>query len=359
MIFRNARSKKLNQFVCDLIVQYFLNSTYHEIIPESMRAIIPVAGVGSRLRPHTYTVPKVLLNVAGKPIIGHILDKIIEAGFDEATIIVGYLGEMIKEYVQSQYSIKVDFVEQEERLGLGHAIYISRHTFSQQPILIILGDTIFDVDLKSMIENQQTQIGVKHVDDPRRFSVAETSNGWITHLLEKPDVPKSNLAIVGLYYIVHPQILVDCLKDMIQNNTRTKGEFQLTDALQMMIDRGEQMKTFPVEGWFDCGKPETLLSTNKYLLERQPPLAPRKDVLIRPPAFISPSATVSNSIVGPHATIADRAMVENTIVRNSIISEGATVVNSLIEDSIIGSNAILRGSYKRINIGDSSELEFY
>lgn len=324
-----------------------------------MRAIIPVAGVGSRLRPHTFTVPKVLLNVAGKPIIGHILDKIIEAGFNEATIIIGYLGEMIREYVHANYSIQVDFIEQEERLGLGHAIYISRHTFSRDPILIILGDTIFEVNLKSMIENHQTQIGVQHVNDPRRFGVAETANGTIIRLVEKPDVPKSNLALVGLYYIYQPQSLVDCLQQMIETNSRTKGEFQLTDALQMMIDRGEKMVTFPVEGWFDCGKPETLLSTNRYLLEHQPVPAPRNDVLIQPPAFISPKAKVSNSIIGPHATIADNATVENTIVRNSIISEGATVLNSLIEDSIIGSNAVLRGNYKRINIGDSSELEFY
>ena len=324
-----------------------------------MRAIIPVAGVGSRLRPYTFTVPKVLLNVAGKPIIGHILDKIIEAGFTEATIIIGYLGEMVKEYVLANYKIKVDFVEQEERLGLGHAIYISRHTFSDNPLLIILGDTIFDVDLKSMIKNQQTQIGVKHVDDPRRFGVAETANGEIARLVEKPEVPKSNLALVGLYYIMRPQLLVDCLKEMIQNNTRTKGEFQLTDALQMMIDHGEKMKTFSIEGWYDCGRPETLLSTNRYLLEHQPLPQPLKGVLVQPPAFISPQAKVSNSIIGPHATIAENATVENTIVRNSIISEGATVINSLIEDSIIGSNAIVRGNYKRINIGDSSELEFY
>ena len=324
-----------------------------------MRAIIPVAGVGSRLRPHTYSIPKVLLNVAGKPIFGHILDKIIEAGFDEATIIVGYLGEMIKEYVLTNYKIKVDFVEQEERLGLGHAIYISRHTFSQNPILIILGDTIFDVDLKSMIKNEQTQIGVKHVNDPRRFGVAETTNGQITQLAEKPEVPKSNFALVGLYYITQPQLLVDCLKEMIQNNTRTKGEFQLTDALQMMIDHGEKMKTFSIEGWFVCGSPETLLSTNRYLLEHQPMPQPLKGVLIQPPAFISPKAKVFNAIIGPHATIAENATVENTIVRNSIISEGATVFNSLIEDSIIGNNAIVRGNYKRINIGDSSELEFY
>jgi glucose-1-phosphate thymidylyltransferase len=324
-----------------------------------MKAIIPVAGVGSRLRPHTYTVPKVLLNVAGKPIIGHILDKIIEAGFDEATIIIGYLGEMIKDYVLKNYKIKVDFVEQEERLGLGHAIYISRYTFSHDPILIILGDTIFDVDLKSMVENDQTQIGVKRVDDPRRFGVAETTNGYIAHLVEKPEEPKNNLAIVGLYYITRPQLLVDCLKVMIKDNTRTKGEFQLTDALQMMIEHGEKMKTFPVDGWFDCGKPETLLSTNRYLLERQPVPKPIKDVVIHSPAFISPQAMVSHAIIGPSTTIAEGATVANAIIRNSIVSEGATVENALIEDSIIGNNAVVRGNYKRINIGDSSELEFY
>jgi glucose-1-phosphate thymidylyltransferase len=151
---------------------------------------------------------------------------------------------------------------------------------------------------------------------------------------------------------------VDCLKDMIKNDTRTKGEFQLTDALQMMIDHGEKMKTFPVEGWFDCGKPETLLSTNKYLLEQQSVPAHAQNVVVTMPAFISPTAKVSNAIIGPNATIADGATISNAIIRNSIVSEDAVVENALIEDSIIGSNSIVRGNYKRINIGDSSELEF-
>jgi glucose-1-phosphate thymidylyltransferase len=324
-----------------------------------MRAIIPVAGVGSRLRPHTFSLPKVLLNVAGKPIIGHILDKIIEAGFDEATIIVGYLGEMVKEYALNNYKIKFDFVEQEERLGLGHAIYLSRHTFSTEPILVILGDTIFDVDLKSMVANQQTQIGVHHVDDPRRFGVAETTNGQIVHVVEKPEEPISNLAIVGLYYIIHPQILVECLQDMILKNKRTKDEFQLTDALQMMIDRGELMKTFPVEGWFDCGKPETLLSTNQHLLEFQPVPSPINGVVIQPPVFISKKAKITNSIIGPNATISDDAIIDHSIIRNSIVGEKATVIKALLEESLIGTHAIVQGNYKRVNIGDSSELEFY
>ncbi|MBI3111273.1 MAG: NTP transferase domain-containing protein [Ignavibacteriales bacterium] len=324
-----------------------------------MRAIIPVAGVGSRLRPHTYTVPKVLLNVGGKPIIGHIMDRVIDNGFDEATIIIGYLGEKIKEYILNHYSIKVDFVEQEERLGLGHAIYLSRHTISRDPILIILGDTVFDVDLKSLVASEHSVLGVKEVEDPRRFGVAEIDNGFISKLVEKPEDPKSKLAVVGIYFIRKPQVLVDCLKEMIKQNVRTKGEFQLTDALQLMIERGERMKPFTVNGWYDCGKPETLLETNRHLLEHMPVPNSRHDVVVLPPVFISPKATVKNSVIGPFATVAEEAVVENAIVRNTIVSEGASVRDALLEDSIVGSNARVKGSYKRINIGDSSELEFY
>ncbi|MHB1051398.1 MAG: sugar phosphate nucleotidyltransferase [Bacteroidota bacterium] len=324
-----------------------------------MRAIIPVAGVGSRLRPHTFTVPKVLLNVAGKPIIGHIMDKIIAAGFDSATIVVGYLGELIKEYITSHYKITVDFVEQEERLGLGHAIYLSRHTISKDPILIILGDTVFDVDLKGMVQSQYTSIGVKEVPDPRRFGVAEVKDGFITRLIEKPEQPTSNLAIVGLYYIKHPDVLLDCLKEMIKRDVRTKNEYQLTDGLQIMLERGEKLTTFTVDGWYDCGKPETLLDTNRHLLHSTQTNGIHDGVVVRPPVFISPKATVKSSIIGPFATIADGAIVQESIVRNSIVSENATVENALLEDSIIGSNAVIKGGFKRINIGDSSELEYY
>ncbi len=323
-----------------------------------MRAIIPVAGVGSRLRPHTFTVPKVLLNVAGKPIIGHIMDKIIAAGFDSATIVVGYLGELIKEYITSHYKITVDFVEQEERLGLGHAIYLSRHTISKDPVLIILGDTVFDVDLKGMVQSQYTSIGVKEVPDPRRFGVAEVQDGFITRLIEKPEQPTSNLAIVGLYYIKHPDVLLDCLKEMIKRDVRTKNEYQLTDGLQIMLERGEKLTTFTVDGWFDCGKPETLLDTNRHLLHSTQTNGIHDGVVVRPPVFISPKATVKSSIIGPFATIADGAVVQESIVRNSIVSENATVENALLEDSIIGSNAVIKGGFKRINIGDSSELEY-
>lgn len=324
-----------------------------------MRAIIPVAGYGSRLRPHTYTLPKVLLNVAGQPIIGHILDKIIADGFDEATIIVGYLGDQIREYVRKHFTIRVDFIDQSEPEGLAQAIYLARHTFSTDPILIILGDTIFDVDLKPVLQSRCTSIGVKKVDDPRRFGVVELHDGKIGRLVEKPENPTSNLAIVGLYWIEKPRLLEECIEELFRTGVKTRGEYQLTDALQRMIDHGETLQAFPIDGWYDCGKPETLLATNRHLLEKQKMHFVREGNVIVPPVYIAETATISRSIIGPYATIADHAVITDSIVRNSIMSEGAQVNKVLLEDSLVGNNGLVDGAFKRINIGDSSEIEFH
>lgn len=324
-----------------------------------MRAIIPVAGYGSRLRPHTFTVPKVLLNVAGKPIIGHIFDKIIADGFDEATVIVGHLGEQIKDYITSNYNIRVDFIAQEEPKGLAHAIHMARTTFSDEPLLIILGDTIFDVDLQPVLTGKCSAIGVKRVEDPRRFGVVETKDGYATRLIEKPEKPTSNLAIVGLYWIKKPQLLDQCIQELFDKERMTKGEYQLTDALQLMLSRGEKITTFLVDGWLDCGKPETLLSTNRYLLDKMKSTVSRDNVVVIPPVYISDDAKIVHSVIGPYTTIARGAVVEHSIIRDSIISECAQVSQSLLERSIVGVNTVVHGSFKRINIGDSSEIEYY
>jgi len=325
-----------------------------------MRAIIPVAGVGSRLRPHTFTLPKVLLNVAGKPILGHILDKIIGEGITEGTIVVGHMSDMIKEYVARAYpSFNADYVEQGERLGLGHAIYLSRHSMGAEPVLIILGDTIFDVDLSPVLKQPHSALGVKTVDDPRRFGVAETRDGAIVRLIEKPETPVSNLAVVGLYYIRNAPLLVSCLNELVNRDIRTKGEYQLTDALQMMIERGEVMKTFTVEGWYDCGKPETLLATNRALLEKKSTSRPIEGVVIVDPVYIAASAKLSRSVIGPYTSVGEEACISDSVVRNSIIGGEANVHKSLLDNSIIGSGAAVRGNYKRVNVGDSSEIDFY
>jgi len=324
-----------------------------------MRAIIPVAGFGRRLRPHTFTQPKVLLNVAGKPIIAHILDKIIEDGFNEATIIVGHLGDKVREYVGAHYKIKFDFVEQVEPKGLAHAIYLARETFTTEPLLIILGDTIFDVNLKAVLTQPFSAIGVQTVDDPRRFGVVELDDGFAKKLIEKPEHPTSNLAIVGLYWIRNPKLLETCIQELFKQDAKTKGEYQLTDALQLMLSKGERIKTFPVDGWYDCGKPETLLATNRHLLEKNHNKVVRPNVVIMPPVFVADDARITNSVIGPHATIANGAVVEDSIVRNSIVSEDAQVYKSLLDGSLVGMNAIVQGEFDRINLGDSSEIEFH
>lgn len=324
-----------------------------------MRAIIPVAGFGSRLRPHTYSLPKVLLNVAGKPILGHILDQIIRDGFTEATIIVGYLGDQVEEYVRSNYDIRVDFVVQEERRGLAHAIHMARGTISDEPLLIILGDTIFEVDLKPVVASKISSIGVRHVEDPRRFGIAEIRDGSVVKLVEKPEHPSSNFAIVGLYWITQPSKLLSSIENIMKGEIRTKGEFQLTDALQDMLQKGEPITTFEVSGWYDCGKPETLLATNRHLLDKEPRDVTVKGAVVIPPVFIAPTARITASVIGPYATIADGVEVSESIVRNSILGNDARVQKALLENSIIGSNAFVSGSYKRINIGDSSEIEFH
>ena len=323
-----------------------------------MKAIIPVAGVGTRLRPHTYTLPKVLLNVAGKPILGHILDALQQHNIDEATIIVGYMGDLVEDYVRRNYSMNVTFIYQEERLGLGHSIWIAReHITDNEPLLIILGDTIFDVDLSLAPNSRFSTLGVKSVDDPRRFGVVELEKGFISRLIEKPENPTTNLALVGLYFINNPTLLVDSLQTLIDNNIRTRDEYQLTDALQMMIDKGEKFTTFPVEGWYDCGKPETLLSTNRYLLDGKSTYKTPEGVVIIPPAFVAENAIIERSVIGPYTTVASGATVIDSVVRDSIISDGATVTASTLEQSIIGNNAIVKGKFSRLNVGDSSEID--
>jgi len=325
-----------------------------------VRAIIPVAGLGSRLKPHTYSIPKVLINVGGKPILGHIIEKLIKEEVYKVTFVIGHLGEMVMDYIHFAYpSIKADFVEQKEMLGLGHAIHTALPTIDDEEIFIILGDTIFDVDLKEFFKEKTTTLGVKEVDDPRRFGVAVVDNGYITKLVEKPLTPVSNLALVGLYYIANSQKLISSLNNLLEKDIKTKGEYQLTDALQMMIDEGEKIKTFTVEGWYDCGKPETLLSTNKYLLDLKSVSRKYDNVIINPPVFISEDVQIKNSVIGPYATIDRGSTIEDSIIKNTIIGSNVQIKKVLLKNSIIGSNVVIRGMFKRLNSGDSSEIDFY
>ncbi|MCP4582681.1 MAG: NTP transferase domain-containing protein [candidate division Zixibacteria bacterium] len=321
-----------------------------------MKAIIPVAGIGTRLRPHTHTAPKALLHVAGKPILGHIIDELIAYNIRDIVFIIGFLGDQIIEYVKENYNIKASFIEQKELKGLGWAIHLAQEHIIDEPILIILGDTIFEMNLTEVLRSEYDSIGTKEVEDPKRFGIAETDGKFITKLVEKPEKPTSNLALVGLYYIKSTELFGRCLEELVAKNIVTRGEYQLTDALGLMLRHKCPITTFNVDGWYDCGKKESLLETNRYLLTQIKTINGRSDVIVIPPVYVSPSAKIKNSVIGPYVSIADEAVIESSVIKDSIISSNAEVRHCLLDSSLVGSCSSYIGHYHKLNLGDSSEI---
>ncbi len=329
-----------------------------------MKAVIPVAGAGTNLRPLTYTQPKPLIPVAGKTIISFIIEQLVEAGVKDFVFIIGYLGEKIKNYVEEIYpELNSEFVNQDERFGLGHAIWTANDVLRDADgIFIVLGDTIFDVDLNAMIDSPLSCLGVQKVDDPREFGVVERSElGLVSKVIEKPKIPKSNLAMVGLYKIKEVNLLLDSIKYNIDNNLRTYGEFQLTDGLQRMIEQGAELTTFPVNNWFDCGKKEILLETNAMLLKKQrygSSIPHFEGTIIIHPVSIGENCEIKNSIIGPHVTIGNNTVIDYSIIKDSIIGSYASIGNIVLQNSVIGSDAAIKGWSQSLNIGDNTEIDF-
>jgi glucose-1-phosphate thymidylyltransferase len=333
-----------------------------------MKIIIPVAGVGKRLRPHTHTNPKPLLNVAGKPMIYFIVDQIIKEKIAiEFVIITGYMGERISEYLDKTFAGKAKFhyVEQKDPKGLGHAIHHAKPFFKKnEEAFIILGDTLFDVNLKKFVNVDHSVIGVKKVDDPKRFGVVEKDeNGFVKRFVEKPKSKKvspSNEAIVGLYYIKNSGALFNALGSIMKKKVKTGGEYQLTDALENMLNKKEKFVTANIQGWLDCGKPETLLETNRYLLEK---LYGRKKyklngVKITEPVHIGKKVTFKNAVIGPNATINDGCSIINSTVKDSIIEANTIIENCNLNESIIGKDSIIKNDNLKLNVGDNSEIYY-
>ncbi|REJ84832.1 MAG: glucose-1-phosphate thymidylyltransferase [Bacteroidetes bacterium] len=329
-----------------------------------MKVIIPVAGIGSKLRPHTHTQPKALVPVAGKPILAHIVDNLIEAGMREFIFIVGYLGNKIEDYIKINYpGIEKSFLIQEPREGTGHAVWLAKKMIDKDDELVIaLGDTIFDVNLREIIEKTDSALGVKKVDDPRSFGVAELDeSGLIKNVIEKPPIPKSNLALVGLYKIKEGLILMEALEELIGKNERTQGEFHLTDGIMKMIEKGSSFKTFAVENWYDCGSKDSLLETNAMLLKKLNGRGSKhhfENTIIIHPVSIAENCKISNSIIGPNVSIGDHTIINHSILKDAIIGSYSELENAVLHHSVIGSDASLKGMSQSLNLGDSTEIDF-
>jgi glucose-1-phosphate thymidylyltransferase len=332
-----------------------------------MKVVIPVAGAGTRLRPHTYTQPKPLMPVAGKPIICFIIDKLVEAGVDDFVFVIGYLGEKIRDFIEATYpNLQTEFVYQEHREGSGHAIWTAREVIEDEDeIFIAFGDTIFEIDLHQMLQTQGSCIGVKKVNDPREFGVAECGeNMQVTRMVEKPRIPKSNLAIVGLYKITEVPALLRAIDFLVKHDRRTMGEIQLTDALQYMIENGNTFTAIAVNNWFDCGRKEVLLETNAMLLSQSGyasdafNLPEFDNTIFIHPVAVGTNCQISNSIIGPHVTIGDNVSLNYAIVKDSIIGNFAALEEVVLRHSVIGSDTRVRGMNLSLNIGDNTEIDF-
>jgi glucose-1-phosphate thymidylyltransferase len=335
-----------------------------KIEQRQMKAIILVAGAGTKLRPHTYTQPKALIPIAGRTILSFIIDPLLRGGINEFIFVVGYLGDKIREHVQQEYpDMNTHFVYQNERQGTGHALDLTARIVGTDDVIIILGDTICDYDVKEVLESPDSMIGIKKVDDPRNFGVAELDEeGYISHVVEKPAIPKSNMALVGIYKIRETHFLFECLQHIFSNQIMSHGEYHLTDALDCMIKRGAKFKSFKVKTWFDCGKKETLLESNATLLKQHGGVVhincQQENTIIIPPVSVGADTVLKNSIIGPHVSIGPNTRVEYSILRDSIIGSYTNLFEVVLDNSLIGSDASVTGLSRKLNIGDNTEIDF-
>jgi glucose-1-phosphate thymidylyltransferase len=332
---------------------------------DNLKIIVPMAGFGTRMRPHTWSRPKPLISAAGNTVLGHVLamlqsiPKVDEA---EMVFIVGYLGDQVQAYMQQNYGrIKTHFVEQKELLGQSHAIAMARE-FIHGPMLMIFVDTIIDTDFSFLGgEEADAVVWVKAVPDPRRFGVAELGeDGLVTRLVEKPESMDNNLAMVGIYYFKRGEELMAAIDEQIEIGEKTKREYFLADAVNLMLQKGLKLRPQMVETWLDAGIPETVLETNRHLLEHgqdnSAEVEQRAGVTVKRPVYVHPSAKIENSSIGPHVSIGNDCVVEGSQISNSVLEAGAAVRASTLHSSILGERSEVSGVKGQVNVGDDSKI---
>ena len=324
-----------------------------------MKLVIPMAGLGTRMRPHTWTRPKPLLPVAGKPMLDHVLDRFRDLRIDEYVFIIGWLGDQIEAFMKEQYDIPTTFITQDEMLGQAHAIWLARERL-EGPLFLVFVDTLFDdVDFSNLDQpGLDGMIFTKETEDPRRFGVVETdASGRATKLIEKPTSLENKTVLMGLYYFQDGAWLARACEELMARQIQTRGEYYLADTVTLMIQQGANFRTRPVGVWQDTGKPETTFEAQRYLLEHghdNSYMAPRPGVVVIPPVFVHPQAMIEQSVIGPNVSIGKDAVIRDSILRDTIVDEGAELEAVMLKQSIVGRWATLKGKFRQMNIGDSS-----
>jgi glucose-1-phosphate thymidylyltransferase len=324
-----------------------------------VKVIIPLAGKGTRLRPHTHVTPKPMLRIAGKPVMDYILDDLVRLGGVEQVIyITGHLKEKVEEHARKAYDFPSVFIEQKVQDGTAGAVALAR-PHVDQPVLIIFVDTIFDADL-SVINTSDADgiIWTKEVEDYQRFGVVVTdARGHMTKIIEKPKTPVSKRANIGLYYIRNWKLLYEGI-DHVLRSPKNQGEYFLTDAFQYMIDHGAKIRVIDVEGWYDAGKLDTLLDTNRVILEKGGARRPKSadGCRIVDPVYVEEGVTIRGSTIGPNVSLGAGTVVEGAELRDTIVGARARIIGSKLRNSLVGDEAVVEGVEGELTIGDHSEV---
>lgn len=323
-----------------------------------MDIILPVAGLGSRLRPQTWSKPKPLVSVAGRPMLSHVLDRVLPMQPRRLIFITGYLGKQIEDWVEAEYAIESVFVEQPEMRGQTDAIIRAKDS-ADQDALILFPDMLFEADFSIIQQSDADVIAfVKEVPDPSAYGIAVEQDGRVVRLVEKPQHPESKMAVVGIYYFRNMSDLYSAIVEQFERKISLKNEYFLADAVQIMIDRGHKVVTAPVSVWEDCGNDTALLQTNRYLLETISDGDPQiEGSSVIEPSFIHPSAMIEASVIGPYASVGPDAFISRSIVRDTIVDRGARVESAVLDNSIVGKDARVSGHAMSINVGDTSTVK--
>ena len=325
-----------------------------------MKVIVPLAGKGTRLLPLTKRVPKPLVRVAGRPVMDYVMDAVKGLDVEELIVITGHLKDVVERYIVEHYPVKARFVEQKTLDGTAGAINLAR-PYVQGPVLIIFVDTLFEADLTlAKRSDADGIIWVKEVEDYQRFGVIVTdAKGYMTRIVEKPSTPVSRLANIGLQYVRDWKTLFDGIAHVLQQPAGKGGEFYLTDAFQYMVDHGKRLLTAPVGGWYDCGKVDTLLETNQFLLEHgrgRMPTGTSGRSKILPPVYIEEGVTIKDSTIGPNVSIEAGSSVADSTITNSILGRNVRVVRGAVHGSVVGDDQVIEGKTIRASVLDAGEL---
>jgi glucose-1-phosphate thymidylyltransferase len=329
-----------------------------------MKFILPVAGKGTRLRPHTHTKAKSLVQVAGKTVLEHIVERLLEVPAEELIFITDENGAQIEQFMAEHFpDLNCSYIVQQERLGPAHAVALAAPRIAEgDDVLVVFNDTIFVTDLARIPEFCRDCDGLiysKEVEDYQRFGVNVVEKGLIVDMVEKPDTPVSRLAQVGLYYLKDGKRFMTYLEETIRSGETVKGEFYLPPVFMRMIRDGMKFRAPEIDAWLDCGKPETLLETNRYLLQGRHACCAGTvvDTVIIEPVYVAEGATVRGCILGPNVSVAAGTVIEESIIKDSIINADCQVRSMNLQSSILGDAVRLVGNPRHMNIGDHSLIE--